>query len=80
LTGRLILPNTGKRCPAVTPLRPINKPDFEALHMSKVKPEIANPFIPSRDPVCHTADLFLVLSVLVAGVAAALIALARALA
>jgi hypothetical protein len=66
-----------KRCPAVTPLRNINKPDFEALHMSKLKPEIANPFIPSRDPVCRAVDLFLVLSVTAAGLAAALIAFAR---
>jgi hypothetical protein len=36
-----------------------------------------NPFIPSRSPVCRAADTFLISSVVVAGVVAAILSLAH---
>ncbi len=42
--------------PGCHPAADETKADFGTKHMSKVKPEFDNYFIPSRDPVCKAAD------------------------
>ena len=54
--------------------------DFRTIGtMTKLRPEIdsSNPFIPSHSPVCRLADQMMIVSVVLSGLVAAIIAVAQ---